>query len=679
MPKRKKPDDDEDEDVVLFAGHLGGEVTPHSSTDDDTTVGGRPKRIRIKTVFMKPEKNNLGDFAGSNVKIGHGFPCPKCGSVCGYNSSKCANPKCGCGVCYMAGLGARLTSLGPLANNAPAEDYDCDQESESEAEEHGDRSKSTEQMDNEESDSELTNPSGLTSTPNIPPPLRQVTRSQRAALENTHHGRREEDSTDDDVPPLAVDGDDAPPPAVDGNAVESDDPDLNIPQNLFHTDKFGQKFNNLSDFDALFGEISVDAVSTIAPLTVTFGGTSDPCPKYFSKDNTLLVASEPVAMFIPGDRKDAVLREISKLKNNIPILRNKSADHLTYKQITVSNEDFISVLKTCGVKNVVFNRYGMKASLDWGWSKLMNIRKVDPGAKLFFDVGLTIPTSMLHYAKNTHGFKHEKVIPLARCSELKSGTDSVREDIGADRQAKAVNFPHYWSAQMEAHPSEVPTFGGWSLQLKMSTSEDDDNYAYLYKGKLYITSEHERKMNSKSNDQNNMKNGKSVKSRLSNLKKHVKSLEHFDPQVRIECTFMLKEDILWEEGEDMPSWSDHFDYVWDALMLMWKKSEFIVLDKAFCIQSMNRVISCVQSETMPRWLRAFNRGNDRQLTRKQEDIAHMVFACLGVTSSHSNRFLARNFDDAKYSLANSNFEWFLALVWNHHFRVRVNGGPQINF
>lgn len=45
----------------------------------------------------------------------------------------------------------------------------------------------------------------------------------------------------------------------------------------------------------------------------------------------------------------------------------------------------------------------------------------------------------------------------------------------------------------------------------------------------------------------------------------------------------------------------------------------------------------------------------------------MVFACLGVTSSHSNRFLARNFNDAKYSLANSNFEWFLALVWNHHF------------
>ena len=127
-----------------------------------------------------------------------------------------------------------------------------------------------------------------------------------------------------------------------------------------------------------------------------------------------------------------------------------------------------------------------------------------------------------------------------------------------------------------------------------------DNYAYLYKGKLYITSEHERKMNSKSNDQNNTKNSKSVKARLSNLKKHVKSLDKFDPQVRIECTFMLKEDILWEEGEDMPSWSDHFDYVWDALMLMWKKSEFIVLDKAFCIQSMNRVISCVQSVSMPR-------------------------------------------------------------------------------
>ena len=403
----------------------------------------------MQTEFLKPEKNNQGNFADSNVKIGYGFPCPKCGAACGYDSSKCANPKCGCGVCYMAGVGARLTSLGPLANNAPAEDSD----SESEAEEHGNRSKSTEQMDNEESDSEMTNPSDLTSTPNIPPPLRQVTRSQRAELDNTHFGsseeagtdddvrrltrsqraalenthrcRREEDSTDDDVPPPAVDGDDAPPPAVDGNAVESDDPDLDIPPNLFHTDKFGQKFNKLSDFDALFGEISVDAVRTIAPLTVTFGGTSDPCPKYFRKKQ-YPVGGKPVAMFIPGDRKDAVIHEISKLKNNIPILPNKSADRLTYTQIEVSNEDFISVLNRCGVKKVVFNRYGMKASLDWGWSKLMNIRRVDPDAKLFFDVGLTIPTSMLHYAKNTHGFKHENVIPLARCCEMKSGTDSVR-------------------------------------------------------------------------------------------------------------------------------------------------------------------------------------------------------------------------------------------------------------
>ena len=54
---------------------------------------------------------------------------------------------------------------------------------------------------------------------------------------------------------------------MDGDAVESDDPDLDIPPNLFHTDKFGQKFNKLNDFDALFGEISVDAVRTIAPLT----------------------------------------------------------------------------------------------------------------------------------------------------------------------------------------------------------------------------------------------------------------------------------------------------------------------------------------------------------------------------------------------------------------------------
>ena len=47
---------------------------PTPTTDDDTTVGGRPKRRRMQTEFWEPEKNNQGDFADSNVKIGEGFP-----------------------------------------------------------------------------------------------------------------------------------------------------------------------------------------------------------------------------------------------------------------------------------------------------------------------------------------------------------------------------------------------------------------------------------------------------------------------------------------------------------------------------------------------------------------------------------------------------------------------------
>lgn len=98
------------------------------------------------------------------------------------------------------------------------------------------------------------------------------------------------------------------------------------------------------------------------------------------------------------------------------------------------------------------------------------------------------------------------------------------------------------------------------------------------------------------------------------LKKHIESLEKFDPQVRIEGTFKLPP-VQWEEGDDMPNRWDYFDaYVWEPLMLMWKKSEFQVLDKEFCIQSMNRVIECVESDSMPRWLRPFNRRNNQKLT-----------------------------------------------------------------
>ena len=100
---------------------------------------------------------------------------------------------------------------------------------------------------------------------------------------------------------------------------------------------------------------------------------------------------------------------------------------------------------------------------------------------------------------------------------------------------------------------------------------------------------------------------------------------------------------------------------------MWKKSEFRVLDKNFCIESMNRVIHCVTSKVLPRWLRAFNRDNGQKLTTKQTKLAHMVFASLGVTTGHSNRCLAEIFKNDKHDMANSNLEWFLAVVWNHYF------------
>ena len=97
--------------------------------------------------------------------------------------------------------------------------------------------------------------------------------------------------------------------------------------------------------------------------------------------------------------------------------------------INVSNLSFVTILKKCYVEHVVFNMYGMKAKLseldpnsqyDWGWTRMMNIVKLDPEAELFFDVGITILTSKLHWAHNTHGFKHENVIPLVRCSEPKA-------------------------------------------------------------------------------------------------------------------------------------------------------------------------------------------------------------------------------------------------------------------
>ena len=158
---------------------------------------------------------------------------------------------------------------------------------------------------------------------------------------------------------------------------------------------------------------------------------------------------------------------------------------------------------------------------------------------------------------------------------------------------------------------------------------------------------------------------------MSIMKRHIESLEKFDPQVRIEGTYKLKP-MQWKEGGDMPNRWDYFDrYVWEPLMLMWKKSEFIVLDKNFCIQSMNRVIECVTSDRMPHWLRPFNRGNNWKLAVKERNLVHIVLACLGISSSQSNRLLSENFQHVENNIAHSNFEWLFAVIWNCQFRKKM--------
>ena len=210
-----------------------------------------------------------------------------------------------------------------------------------------------------------------------------------------------------------------------------------------------------------------------------FGGAGKKCLKHFRSDNSLLVASQPFPIYIPKDKTEDIVAELSKLKTNIPIVAHTSEDYLTMSAINVTNLAFANILKRCGVESVVFNTYGMKGNLDeidpnsqydWGWSRMMNIVKLDPDADLFFDVGITIPTSKLHWARNTHGFKHENVIPLIRCTEPKSPSGSISKEIG--RSAAVKNFPLYWIAQAELS-CHVPTFGTWSLYLDVSTSEHD--------------------------------------------------------------------------------------------------------------------------------------------------------------------------------------------------------------
>ena len=198
---------------------------------------------------------------------------------------------------------------------------------------------------------------------------------------------------------------------------------------------------------------------------------------------------------------------------------------------------------------------------------MMNIVKLDPEADLFFDVGITIPTSKLHWARNTHGFKHENVIPLIRCTEPKSPGGSISNEIG--RSAAVKNFPLYWIAQAELS-CHVPTFGTWSLYLDVSTSEHDP-LAYLHKIKAYISTQHELKLNSNTSFASNELTCKGAKSRKFILKKHIESLEKFDPQVRFEGTFKLPP-MQWEEGHDMPNRWDYFDaFVWEPLML-WRRT-----------------------------------------------------------------------------------------------------------
>ena len=114
-------------------------------------------------------------------------------------------------------------------------------------------------------------------------------------------------------------------------------------------------------------------------------------------------------------------------------------------------------------------------------------------------------------------------------------------------------------------------------------------------------------------------------------------------RLRQEVSVWVVDSIQWVDGQ-RPTMEEHWSYVYDIHLFIWKTIDVLILPLPLVLQSMNRVFQMSKNYQMiGQSITPFYGRDGDKLTKRQMAFAHLTWMMLGVVHHKSNRLFAENF------------------------------------
>lgn len=188
--------------------------------------------------------------------------------------------------------------------------------------------------------------------------------------------------------------------------------------------------------------------------------------------------------------------------------------------------------------------------------------------------------------------------------------------------------------------------------------------------KAYNTSHHLVKTHTHANLDRSIVSGWTAKKYLDMFKEISPEMLNMRTKVRFEVRVRI---TAHETFEISSSGRSPLQDAVDAIIEVWKCSEWIHLSSRRIQQSMERVFNYVKSPDIPPMFRCFNIRESKRLQDPARNFAAITLMNFGYTSKRSNRMFCKTYDWDGNSPRPIN--WYLYNVWVHYFNTHNRNAP----
>jgi len=284
---------------------------------------------------------------------------------------------------------------------------------------------------------------------------------------------------------------------------------------------------------------------------------------------------------------------------------------------------------------------------------MKKFRQIDRHCSLNFDIGLNIPSQMMHWCRNNHSCKpsngvevaftpgHENPNGHVNLAKIDEPTE-IHDVLGKGSSVK--HYPGaYGLAQMIVTKFESPPdFGGVVIQ------GNNTNALRIGRAKVYCTSHHLIKNSIHRGPFAKNPSVDTAQKRFEYLDQFRKLLSRSSPKQRIEITFIFPNegDVDYPDTFMSTPSSLSLPFIWKGLTFIWRQLNYMIIPVSIVDLTIRATLAYANDRTNlgpPGHLQIVRIRKGTLLNIVQRRFANIIFLLCGITSPEAGRLFAINF------------------------------------